>query len=71
MTQLELAISEIQKLPDAEQDQFLAWVLEELHSEERWQMLFKKSEDILTQMAAEALAEYDAGETEELNIETL
>lgn len=71
MTQLELAIREIQKLPAAEQDQFLSWVLEELHSEERWQGLFKKSEDVLTQMAAEALTEYDAGETEELDPDTL
>ena len=36
MTQLELAISEIQKLPPADQSEFVAWILEELRSKKRW-----------------------------------
>lgn len=46
MTQLELAISEIEKLPPAEQNEFAAWILEELHSEQRWARLFAKSGDM-------------------------
>ena len=58
MTQLELAISEIQKLPPADQNEFLAWILEELHFEERWAKLFAESSDMLSCLADEALAEY-------------
>ncbi len=43
MTQIELAFAEIQKLPPADQNKFAAWILEELHSEERWAKLFAKS----------------------------
>jgi len=71
MTQLELAFSEIQKLPFAEQNKFAAWILEELNAEERWQKLFSKSEDLLESLAAEAQAEYRAGKTEKLNPDTL
>ena len=53
MTQLELVISEIGKLPPAEQNQFAAWILEELHSEERWSKLFAKSSDVLSSLADE------------------
>ena len=58
MTQLELAISEIQKLPPADQSEFVAWILEELHSEQRWAELFAKSSDTLSHLADEALVEY-------------
>ncbi len=71
MTQLELAFSEIQKLSSIEQNQFIAWILEELHSEKRWQKLFAKSENLLESLAAEAQAEYRAGKTERLNPDIL
>ena len=71
MTQLELAFSEIQKLPSIEQNEFITWILEELHSEKRWQKLFAKSENLLESLAAEAQAEYRAGKTEKLNPDTL
>ena len=51
MTQLELVISEIEKLPPAEQNQFAAWILEELHSEQRWAKLFGQSGDVLADLA--------------------
>ena len=63
MTQLELAISEIQKLPPADQNEFAAWILEELHSEKRWAELFAKSSDMLSCLADEALAEHKAKKT--------
>ena len=71
MTKLELAFAEIEKLPPTEQNEFVAWILEELHSEQRWAKLFTKSGDILSTLADEALAEHKAKKTKKLNPETL
>ena len=71
MNQLELVFSEIEKLPPAEQNQFAAWILEELHSEQRWSKLFADSSDMLSNLADEALAEHKAKKTEKLNPDTL
>ncbi|HEX9387586.1 MAG TPA: hypothetical protein VF918_14785 [Anaerolineales bacterium] len=71
MTQLELVISEIEKLPPDEQNQFAAWILEELHSEERWSKLFAKSSDVLENLADEALVEHKAKKTKKLDPDTL
>jgi len=71
MTQLELVISEIEKLPPDEQNQFTAWILEELHSEERWSKLFERSGDVLSHLADEALEEYKAKKTQKLDPDTL
>ena len=58
MTQLEMAISEIQKLPPADQSEFAAWILEGLHSKQRWAELFAESSDLLSDLADEALSEH-------------
>lgn len=71
MTKLELAFAEIEKLPPTEQNEFVAWILEELHSEQRWAKLFAKSGDLLSDLADEALAEHKAGKTRKLDPETL
>ena len=71
MTQLELAFAEIEKLPPTEQDEFAAWIQEELHSEQRWAKLFAESSDILSSLADEALVEHKAKKTKKLNPETL
>ena len=71
MTQLELAFAEIEKLPPTEQNEFAAWILEELHSEQRWAKLFAESSDLLSSLADEALAEHKAKKTKKLNPETL
>jgi hypothetical protein len=71
MTKLELVISEIEKLPPDEQDQFVAWILEELHSEERWSKSFEESSDVLSQLADEAVEEYKAKKTQNLDPDTL
>ena len=63
MTKLELAFAEIEKLPPTEQNEFVAWILEELHSEQRWAKLFAKSSDILSSLADEALAEHKVKKT--------
>ena len=64
MTQLELVIAEIEKLPPDEQSQFVAWILEELHAEERWSKSLEDSQDILSHLADEALEEYKAKKTQ-------
>ncbi len=71
MTQLELAVSEIKKLPPADQNEFAAWILEELRSEKRWAELFARSSDMLSSLADEALAEHKAKKTKRLDPETL
>ena len=71
MTELELVISEIEKLPPDEQNQFAAWILEELHSEERWSKLFDESSVELSSLADEALAEHKAKKTKKLDPDTL
>ena len=43
----------------------------ECADEERWQAAFARSRDMLKQMAAEALADFDAGRTEPLDPDSL
>lgn len=68
---LEKAFIEVAKLPEQQQDALAAWILEELASEERWQKAFANSEDLLSQLADEALAERQAGQAEELDPDKL
>jgi len=68
MTQaLNSAVAEATKLPPDEQDALAAILLEEIASEKRWSQSFAKSEGILETMAAEALAEFRAGETKTID----
>ncbi len=72
MTQLlEQAFSEAAKLSDVEQNILAKWLLAELASERRWNELFAKSEDLLDQLAEEALEEYRQGKTELLDPDNL
>jgi hypothetical protein len=68
---LEQAFTEASKLPEQEQDVFAAWILEELASEGRWEKAFANSEDALTKLAQEALAEYRTDQTQELDPDQL
>ena len=65
------AIEEINKLPEQEQEAMAAWILEELASERKWTELFAASQDLLSEMADEALAEHRAGKTLPLDPDTL
>jgi len=71
MTKLEQAFAEAAQLPPLEQEALAAWILEEIHSERRWAESFARSEHLLGHLADEALADYRAGRTEELDPETL
>ena len=54
---LEQAVTELAKLPEAEQEAAGAWILAELESERRWDDLFARSPDLLAEMADEAIRE--------------
>jgi hypothetical protein len=68
---MEKAFAEINKLPAEEQEIFAAWILEELASERKWDEAFAASQDLLAQIADEALAEHRAGKTLPLDPDTL
>lgn len=68
---LEQAIAEIKKRSADEQDAIAALILEEIEEEARWDEAFKKSQDALARLAADALAEEQAGKTRELDPDKL
>jgi len=68
---LDQAVNELSKLPEAEQEEAGAWILAELESEHRWDELFARSADLLSQMADEAIREDEAGLTAPLDPEKL
>ncbi|HUP62653.1 MAG TPA: hypothetical protein VNA69_19790 [Thermoanaerobaculia bacterium] len=68
---LQKAVAEASKLPEEEQEAFGAWILAELESERRWDELFARSSDLLSEMAAEAIREDEAGLTESLDPQKL
>lgn len=65
---LEKAFAEVVKLPEEEQEAFAAWILEELASERRWAQAFAAGQDELAALAGEALEEFRAGKTEQLDL---
>ena len=65
-TSLEKAFAEAAKLPAAEQDLLAARLLAELAAEDDFDHTLAQSGDKLALLAAEALAEYQAGQTEDL-----
>lgn len=68
---LEQAIARLKTLPTDEQDAITTLILEELEEEQRWDESFARSPGKLAKLAAEAMAEYRAGKTQELDPETL
>jgi hypothetical protein len=67
---MERALAEINKLPEQEQDALAAWILEELTAERRWIATFAASQDLLAELADEALADHRAGKTQPLDPDT-
>lgn len=75
---LEQAIALLKNLPASEQDALAqlsegiaAMILEELEDDQRWDEAFARSPDALALLAATAMAEYHASQTQELDSETL
>jgi hypothetical protein len=58
---LEKAIEEIRKMPEEQQEVFTGFILAELEVERRWDELFEQSQDLLSELADEALKEHWAG----------
>lgn len=68
---LEQAISRLKTLTPNDQNAIATLILEELEDDQRWDESFARSPDLLAKLAAEAMAEYHAGKTQELDPETL
>jgi hypothetical protein len=63
--------AQLKTLPIDKQDAIATLILEELEEDRQWDESFARSPDLLAQLAAEAMAEYRAGKTQELDPETL
>lgn len=68
---LEQAFAKLKTLPASEQDAIATIIIEELEDEIRWDKAFSSSQNTLAKLAAEAMAEYHAFQTQELDLETL
>jgi hypothetical protein len=62
---LEWPIARLKALPTDKQDAIATLILEELEDDRQWDELFDRSPDLLAKLAAEAMAEYRAGTTQE------
>jgi hypothetical protein len=68
MTQaLSAAVASAAKLPDEEQNVLAAILLEEMESEECWSALFAGSQNLLQQMASEAIEDFQAGRVQPID----
>ncbi len=65
------AWEELQGLDEAEQDRLAQMVLDEIESERRWDELFAESEDLLTELGDQAMADHRAGLTRPLDPDNL
>ena len=70
---LQQAFEQAAKLPQTQQDTFARFLLAELDAERRWAELLNRpeSEDLLEQLADEAVAAHRAGRTQPLDPEAL
>ena len=64
---LQKAFAEAAKLPKEEQDALAALLLDELASEQRWSKALASSQDKLSALADETLAEHRRGKTKPLD----
>jgi hypothetical protein len=64
---LQKAFEEASKLPENEQDALGRVLLDELASGRRWEELFAGSQDLLAELAEQALAEHRTGRTDKLD----
>ena len=67
MQALSAAVASAAKLPDEEQNVLAAILLEEMESEERWSALFSGSQNLLEQMASEAIQDFQAGRVQPID----
>lgn len=60
---LEKAFAEASKLSDAQQEAIASLLLEEIDSERKWSESFARSQSQLSEMAKNALSQFDQGKT--------
>ena len=65
---LEKAFVDASKLPKVEQNALAKWIMRELDAERKWDDAFADSEDILDQLADEALEEHRKGKSKPFDI---
>jgi TRAP-type C4-dicarboxylate transport system substrate-binding protein len=68
---LKKAFEEASKLSDLEQNALARWLMDEIISEKKWEKLFADSEDVLDQLADEALSEHAKNTTKPLDSPSL
>ena len=68
---LDRTITKLKTLSVEQQDAIAMIILEELEDEIKWNTSFKRSQDVFAKPAKEAMSEYHAGKTQELDLETL
>jgi len=68
---LEKAFEEASKLSELEQNALARWLIDEIMAEKKWEKAFAESEDLLENLADEALAEHAEGKTKPLDINQL
>ena len=68
---LERAIEHLRSLDADRQNAIASLIMEELEDEAKWDAAFAGSQDLLADIATEAMAEYNAGQTQVLDPETL
>ena len=64
---LSAAVATAAQLPEEEQDALAAILLEEMKSEEHWSALFADSQNLLEQMANQAMQDFQAGRVEPID----
>jgi hypothetical protein len=57
-------VDTLEELPEEEQEDAAAFLLEELKAEQRWTELFAESQEELSRLADEAIEEFENGDTE-------
>jgi hypothetical protein len=68
---LKRAFETVSRLPERQQDELAAAILEELDADDRWEAVLARSQGALERLADEALEEHRAGRTEALDPDAL
>jgi hypothetical protein len=64
--ELKAVFAKLEQLPEQEQMLYASVLEEMLVADKKWMHLFEKSADLLADMAHDAIAEYERGETRPL-----
>jgi hypothetical protein len=68
---LKKAFDAASQLPDRDQDELAAAILQELAADQRWEAVLGQSREALEQLADEAVKEHRAGRTRPLEPDSL